>query len=448
MHGQTASWQFSAPAIEEIFSLPHQLACMTRFEWALIAALEANGVVPGGSAGVVEPLLDAGFADAHAIRAESERAGNIAIPFVRALTAAVRERDEAVARFVHFGATSQDVLDTALALQMREALGLLQTELAKLGTSLEALARAHRETILAGRSWLQAGPPVTLGLKAASWLNAIRRHRERLASVAPRALTLQFGGAVGTLASLGDQGTAVSAVLAKKLGLREPAMPWHTQRDNLVEVATILGLLVGTLGKMGRDISLLMQTEVGEVAEPRAAGRGGSSTMPHKHNPIASAVMLAAAMRVPALVATLLGAMVQEHERGLGGWQAEWETMPEIFRLTAASLARAIELADGLEVDPDRMRSNFQANLGLGLSEAVVAALAPAMGRDEAHRILERATGEALAQKKHLREILAATPEVRVHLTESNFDRLFDPRNYLGSTGQFIDRALGNGGPA
>ena len=447
MHGQTTPSQFSTPAMDAIFSLSHQLACMTRFEWALLAALEANGILQGGSAKALEPLVEAEFVDVDAILAESLQAGNIAIPFVRAFTTAVRERDEMVARFVHFGATSQDVLDTALVLQIGEALALFESELAQLGASLERLVRAHGQTILNGRSWLQAGPPVTLGLKIASWLNAIRRHRERLASAAPRVLVLQFGGAVGTLASLGDRGAAVSAGLAEKLGLREPAMPWHTQRDNLGEVGTALGLLVGTLGKMGRDISLLMQTEVGEVAEPHAPGRGGSSTMPHKRNPVASAVLLAAAIRVPALVATLLQSMVQEHERGLGGWQAEWEALPEIFRLTSASLARAIELADGLEVNPDRMQFNLQANLGLGLSEAVVAALAAPIGRDEAHRILERAAQQAMAQNRPLREILTAMPEVCAYLTESDFDRLFNPQNYLGSTRRFIERVLGEGSP-
>jgi 3-carboxy-cis,cis-muconate cycloisomerase len=444
MRVQRASSQFSTPAMDAIFCMSHQLACMARFEWALIGALEVNGIAPSDAASTLEPFLDAKFADADAILEQSRQSGNIAIPFVRALTTAVRDRNEAAAHFVHFGATSQDVLDTALVLQMREALAIIQADLIKLEAALEALVRAHRETILSGRSWLQAGPPITLGLKIAGWISPLRRHRDRIESAAARALVLQFGGAVGTLASLADKGSAVSSALSKKLELREPAMPWHTQRDNLVEVAASLGLLVGTLGKMAKDVSLLMQSEIGEIAEPAAQGRGGSSTMPHKHNPVASAVMLAAATRVPALVAALLQSMVQEHERGLGGWQAEWETLPEIFRLAAASLLHAVELAEGLEVNADRMQANLDATQGLTLSEAITTALVPSLGRLEAHQLLEGATRQAVAQKKHLREVLRTMPEIRAHLTDADLDRLFAPRNYLGSTSQFIERAMGD----
>ncbi|HEY6489230.1 MAG: 3-carboxy-cis,cis-muconate cycloisomerase [Terracidiphilus sp.] len=442
MNTPKPSSQFSTPAMDALFSLPHQLACMTRFEAALLAALEANGIAPAGSAQAVNPLLDAHFADPEALIAESHRAGNIAIPFVRALTDAVQTRSEPVARFVHLGATSQDVLDTALVLQMRDALSLLRADFMKLDAALEKLVRTHAGTILSGRSWLQASPPVTLGLKLASVLAALRRHQDRLDAASSRAIVLQFGGAVGTLASLAEKGPAVSAVLAAKLALPEPAIPWHTQRDNLVELASTLALLTGTLGKFGKDIALLMQTEVAEVAEPTAEGRGGSSTMPHKHNPIASAVLLAAATRVPSLVATLLHAMLQEHERGLGTWQAEWETVPEIFRLTAASLASAVEIAEGLEVDAARMCANLEATQGLTLSEGVVAELSASIGRLPAHQLLERATRQAIFEKKHLRDVLQTMPEIRAHLTDQDLDRLFDPRNSLGSASHFIQRVL------
>lgn len=444
MQTPTASSQFSTPALDAIFSLPHQLACMARFEAALLAALEANGIAPAGSARTLDPFLDAHFADPEAILTDSHRAGNIVIPFVRALTAAVHARDESAARFIHLGATSQDVLDTALVLQMRDALALLRADLAKLDAALETLVRTHAETILSGRSWLQAGPPVTLGLKFAGLLAALRRHQARFEASSGRALVLQFGGAVGTLASLGAKGRAVSTALAKKLALPEPTLPWHTQRDNLVELASTLALLIGTLGKFGKDIALLMQTEVAEVAEPVSEGRGGSSTMPHKRNPVASAVLLASATRAPSLVATLLHAMVQEHERGLGTWQAEWETLPEIFRLTAASLASALEIAEGLEVDAARMRANLEATQGLTLSEAVTTALAASIGRLPAHQLLERATRQAIAEKKHLREILQAMPEIRAHFSHADLDRLFDPRNSLGGTQHFIARVLEN----
>jgi 3-carboxy-cis,cis-muconate cycloisomerase len=282
-----------------------------------------------------------------------------------------------------------------------------------------------------------------LGLKIAGLLAALRRHQERLETAGTRAVVLQFGGAVGTLAALGDKGTAVSAVLAQKLELAEPLLPWHTQRDNLVELATCLGLLVGTLGKMARDVSLLMQAEVGEVFEPAVEGRGGSSTMPHKRNPVASAAILAIATRVPALVSTLLHAMIQEHERGLGGWQAEWETFPEIFCLAAAAISRANEIADSLEVDRDRMKANIEATNGLVLTEAVSVALAEFVGRAQAHELMEHAAKKAIQSKKRLREVLLEMPEIRKHLTDSEVDRLLDAQNYLGSTQEFIERVIG-----
>jgi 3-carboxy-cis,cis-muconate cycloisomerase len=443
MYAQTLNSQFSTPAMDEVFSVSRQMECMTRFEWALLFSLEANGIASSGAASAMEPLLDAKSVDPLSLAEEERLAGNLAIPFVRALTGAVRLHDEEAARYVHLGATSQDVLDTALVLQMRDALALIRSDLQRLEGSLAQLTREHAGTILSGRTWLQDGPPVTLGLKIAGLLAALRRHQERLEAAGTRAIVLQFGGAVGTLAALGDKGTAVSAVLAQKLGLAEPLLPWHTQRDNLAELATCLGLLVGTLGKMARDVSLLMQTEVGEVFEPAAEGRGGSSTMPHKRNPVASAAILAIATRVPALVSTLLHAMIQEHERGLGGWQAEWKTLPEIFCLTAAALSRANEIADGLEVDQDRMKANLEATNGLVLTEAVSVALAEFVGRAQAHELMERAAKKAIQSKKHLRAVLLEMPEIRQHLSDSEVDHLLDPKNYLGSAQEFIERVLG-----
>ncbi len=447
MHAQTSSSQFSTPAMDEVFSLSRQLEYMTRFEWALLFSLEANGIASSGAASAMEPLLGAKFVDPFSLVEEERLAGNLAIPFVRALTGAVRLHDEEAARYVHLGATSQDVLDTALVLQMHDGLALIRSDLQKLEGSLAHLAREHAGTILSGRTWLQDGPPVTLGLKIAGLLAALRRHQERLETAGTRAVVLQFGGAVGTLAALGDKGTAVSAVLAQKLELAEPLLPWHTQRDNLVEIATCLGLLVGTLGKMARDVSLLMQTEVGEVSEPAAEGRGVSSTMPHKRNPVASAAILAVAARVPALVSTLLHAMIQEHERGLGGWQAEWETLPEIFRLAAAAISRANEIADGLEVDRDRMKANLEATNGLVLTEAVSVALAEFVGRAQAHDLMEHAAKKAIQSKRRLREVLLEMPEIRKHLTDSGVDRLLDAQNYLGSTQEFIERVIGGADP-
>jgi 3-carboxy-cis,cis-muconate cycloisomerase len=435
---------FTSPAMDRVFSRTNQLRQMVRFEWALNAALELAGIARAGAATALESLLTAEFVDVPELYEQARKAGNLAIPFVHQLTAAVRSRDEEAARTIHLGATSQDVLDTALVLQMDEGLKLIDASLRELDEHLARLARMHAGAVLTGRTWLQAGPPITLGLKIAGWLAALRRHRRRLESIRERALVLQFGGAVGTLAALGDKGLAVSAALAQKLNLREPELPWHTHRDNLVEVATVLGILVGTLGKVARDVSLLMQTEVAEVFEPAEEGRGGSSTMPNKRNPVASAIVLSAAIRVPGLVAALLTAMVQEHERGLGNWQAEWDTLPEIFRLTAAALDRTLDIARGMRVDPEKMAANLKESRGLPLAEAVSVALAAHIGRERAHDLVQRASRRAVAEGRHLREILGEDAEIREFLNGSDIERLMDPGNYLGSASRFIARVVGD----
>ncbi len=433
---------FSTPEMTAIFSPAAQLRAMMRFEWALSSALEKAGLAEPGSGSALEDLLNAQFVDIDALTREAIDAGNIAIPFVRQLTAAVKPLNESASRTVHLGATSQDVLDTALVLQMREALREIGAGIDRLSDALTSQMRTHAGTIMLGRTWLQPGPPTTLGLKLGGTLAALRRHRARIDAAAERALALQFGGAVGTLASLGSSAAQVSTELARILELREPDIPWHTQRDNLVEVAQVLALFVGSLGKFAKDVALLMQAEVGEVFEPLEEGRGGSSTMPHKHNPVACTSVLAAAARVPALVSTLLAAMPQEHERGLGLWQAEWETIPEVFCLAAAALRRSIEIAEGLEVDAARMRKNFDAMQGLTLSEAVSSALARKAGRATAHELLRKATSEAMATEQPLESVLKGMPEVTSHLSLDDIQRLLRPEEYLGSAQRFIDRVL------
>jgi 3-carboxy-cis,cis-muconate cycloisomerase len=303
--------------------------------------------------------------------------------------------------------------------------------------------REHRHTVLMGRTWLQAGPPTTLGLKLAGSLAALRRDRDRIHAAAARTLVVEFGGAVGTLGALGATGGAISAELARILLLKEPLLPWHTHRDNLVEMVQVLAILTGTLAKFARDIALLMQSEVGEAAEAQSEGRGSSSTMPNKHNPVACAAVIATNARMPGLASTMLHAMSQEHERGLGLWQAEWDTVPEAFRLTAAALAYSTEIAQGLQVDAVRMMSNLNSLLGLPLSEAVNAALAPKVGRATAHDLLRTAAERAAAEKRTLADILKQLPQVTAHLTEVEIDRLLDPRAYLGSAQRFISRVLG-----
>lgn len=444
MSNDLNSFLFSTPEMTRVFSAERKLRAMMRFEWALTCALEECGLAEAGSGTVLEPLLAADFVDLEAIEREAAQAGNIAIPFVLQLTAAVNSRDEAAARSVHLGATSQDVLDSALVLQMRDGLALAEEAIARLDSALMQQVRTHCDTLMMGRTWLQPGPPVTLGLKLAGTLAALRRDRKRILAAKERALVLQFGGAVGTLAALGSAGESVSVELARLLELREPELPWHTQRDNLVEMVQVLAILTGTLAKFARDVALLMQAEVAEVSEGNSGERGGSSTMPHKHNPIACAAVIGLHARMPGFVATMLHAMPQEHERGLGLWQAEWETVPEVFRLASAALAYSIDIVEGLQINPNRMKANLDAALGLPMSEAVSVALTTKIGRVAAHALLRDATSLAWKENRQLADVLKQSAEVTAHLSDAEIGRLLDPGNYLGSAQRFIARILGD----
>jgi 3-carboxy-cis,cis-muconate cycloisomerase len=371
-----------------------------------------------------------------------QSAGNLAIPLVAALTRNVGDVDAQAKGFVHYGATSQDAIDTGLVLQLRDALVLIDADLVGLTQALARQARKHAGTLMPGRTWLQHALPITLGVKLAAFVSALDRHRDRLERARHEDLVLQFGGAAGTLAALGSQGLAVSEALAEELGLDVPDMPWHTQRDRLSDIASILGMLVATLGKLGRDVALLAQTEVAEATEPAAPGRGGSSTMPQKRNPVGASVAVAASVRVPGLVSTMLMASVQEHERGLGNWPAEWETLPEIVMLAAGALAAMLDVAQGLEVDVERMRGNLGLTNGLIYAEAVQMALAPTIGRDAAHALVARACRRALSENGHLRDILVSEPDVVQHLGRERIDALFDPGCCLGEGSALIERAL------
>jgi len=289
---------------------------------------------------------------------------------------------------------------------------------------------------------MQHALPTTFGVKVAGWLDAMNRHRERFAETRKRVLVLQFGGAVGTLAALRDKGLQVAEALAQELHLELPGAPWHTQRDRVAEAATTLGLCTGSLSKMARDISLHMQTEIAELFEPAGEGRGGSSTMPHKRNPVSSAIVLAAATRVPGLVSTMLIAMAQEDERGLGNWHAEWETLPEIFRLTGGALHQMAAMIPHLEVDAPRMRRNLEATHGLIFAEAVTMALATRMDKSSARKLLDAASQEARKSGKHLREVLAQDRAVTKVLNPADLDRLFAPENYLGAAEAWVDRVI------
>jgi 3-carboxy-cis,cis-muconate cycloisomerase len=439
---QLLDWLFTTPGMRANFSDRGRLQGMLDIEAALARAEARVGIVPHAAVTAIASRCRAELFGIEALAEGTALAGNPAIPLVKALTALVAAQDQEAARYVHYGATSQDVMDTGLVLQLRAALDLLDADLERLATALARLAGGHRVLPLAGRTWLQQALPITFGLKAAGWLSAVERHRERLQELRMRLLVVQFGGAAGTLAALGERGLEVAAALAEELGLALPDLPWHAERDRVAEVATTLGLLTGTLGKMARDVSLLMQTEVGEAFEPAAQGRGGSSTMPHKRNPVSAAVVLAAATKVPGLVSVMLAAMVQEHERGLGGWHAEWETLPEICLLTAGALAQMAQVIEGLELDPARMRANLDATRGLILAEAVAMALGQHIGRPAAHEVVEQASHRAVAQGQHLCEVLAEDPRVQPYLSTEELEHLFDPGAYLGVAGQLVDRVL------
>ena len=433
---------FAGETMRVVFADRSRLQAMLDFEAALAVAEAAVGVIPRDAAAIVAKHCRAEAFDMAALGVATALAGNPAIPLVKALTARVALDDAAAARYVHWGSTSQDVIDTGLMLQLRSALTVIQGDVDRLIAALAQQTALHRTTPLVGRTLLQHALPITFGLKLAGWLDAMLRHRARLAALPECVLALQFGGASGTLAALGDKGIAVGAALAVELDLPQPNLPWHSHRDRLVEVATTLGLLVGTLGKIGRDIVLSMQTEVAEIFEPAGVGKGGSSALPHKRNPVGSVVSQAAAIRVPGLVATMLAAMMQEHERAAGGWHAEWEVLPEILTLASGALVHTLTMVDGLEIDTVRMRRNLDATHGLIMAEAATAALGRHIGRSDAYALVEAACKRAVKEDRTLGAVLAGEPVVTAHLLPTDLDELLEPANYLGSAFAFVDRAL------
>ena len=433
---------FRGTPAADTFSDVARLEGMLEFEAALARAAAKVGQIPQHAAPVIAECCRAQLFDLRQLGSATAAAGNPAIPLVAALTQLVAQKDKASAGYVHWGATSQDVMDTGLVLQLRRGLDRFLPEARKLGDALAMLAKTHAATPMVGRTWLQHAVPVTFGLKAAGWCAAVDRARSRVKQAGDRACVLQFGGAAGSLASVGDAGPAMSAALAADLRLREPELSWHAHRDRFVDLAAALALVAGVLGKIARDISLLAQTEVGEVSEPAGQGRGGSSTMPHKRNPVACAVMLSTAARVPHLLASLLAAMPQEQERGLGGWHAEWETLPEIFSLTWGSLNRALETIGGLDVFVERMRRNIDLTRGLVSAEAVMMALAPRLGRDVAHEIVEEASRTAARDAIHLRDVLLGMPSVAAHISRADIDKLFDYGLQVSHSKQMVERML------
>lgn len=440
-HALTAA-MFSSEGMQHVFSAESTVQRMLDFEAALARALAAEDVIPASAVGPWVRCCDAAQIDLGALAQAAQGAGNLAIPLVRQLTAQVARVDADAARYVHWGATSQDVIDTGMVLQLRDALDGITIHLAELADALASLAHRHCDTPMIGRTWLQHALPISFGLKAAGWLDAVLRHQQRLLEMRARLCVLQFGGAAGTLASLGDRGLPVAHALSRELELSLPELPWHSQRDRIAEFATVLGLLTGTLGKIARDIALMNQTEVAELSEPVAVGRGGSSTMPHKRNPVGCAAALAAAIRVPPLVATMLAAMPNEHERALGGWQAEWDTLPDIASLCAGALTQMRDVIEGLVVDTARMRANMDATQGLVMAEPVALALASHIGRAQAHEIVEAACHTSLAERRSLLQVLQSNKAVTDVLSADSLAALFDPLAYVGESAAFVERVL------
>lgn len=433
---------FGSAAMGEVFSDFARLQQMLDFEAALACAEAQCGVIPSKAAQAISSKCQAKMIDAGELSAATAASLNPAIPLVKQLTALVAKDNPEAAEFVHWGATSQDANDTGLILQVRKALDIIDSDVTALCRHLAALAQHYRSTPIAAHTLMQQAVPTTFGLKVAGWLDAMNRHRERLAQTRRRVLVLQFGGAAGTLAALQNKRLQVAGALAAELRLELPSLPWHSHRDRIAELATTLGLCTGTLGKIARDISLHMQTEIAEVFEPAGPGRGGSSAMPHKRNPVSCGIVLSAATRIPGLVSTMLSAMVQEDERGLGNWQAEWETLPEIFRLTGGALKQMVAIIPHLEVDAVRMKRNLEVTSGLIFAEAVTAALAPKIGKAAARELVETASRKAADLRKNLREILAQDRTVIEHLTIEDLDNLFMPVNYLGAAEEFVDRVI------
>jgi 3-carboxy-cis,cis-muconate cycloisomerase len=434
----------SSAAMRAILDDRARLQRMLDFEVALARAEAAIGVIPALASDQIANAAKAERYDVKALGEEAVASGNIAIPLIKALTAEVAKADASAAGYVHWGATSQDVLDTALVLELKAAIDALITDLNKAIDGFTNLTGRHRRTAAVGRTWTQHALPMPFGLKLAGYAAALARSRERLRRLRREALVLQFCGAVGTLAALNDRGLDVAERLAALLDLPLPEAPWHSHRDRLAEVASAFAILTGTCGKIARDVSLLMQTDVAEAFEPAAPGRGGSSTMPHKRNPTAAATALAAATIAPNLLATIMAAQVQEHERALGGWQAEWPTFPALALVTSGALNAIVDIAHGLEVDSERMRVNLAQTRGLIMAEAVAFALGAKLGKPEAHRIVAEASRKAIAAKRNLQDVLAEDDQVTLSLSVGELAKLFEPMGYQGSAQTFIDRIVGS----
>jgi 3-carboxy-cis,cis-muconate cycloisomerase len=436
---ETAETLFSTPAMSAVFSPEAHVRFMLRFEAALARAEAQAGIMSQEAANAIVAQCNTVFFDSAAIFAEAVLAGTPAIPLVRLLTGLVEGEAQ---KFVHWGATSQDAIDTALMLQMRDGLSLLLSGLLDVCACCAALAEQHRHTPMVGRTLLQQALPLPFGLKAARWLALTARQVQALRERRAHALTVQLGGAAGTLASLGKNGLRVVELLAAELNLPAPDLPWHTERDRVAEIATSVGIVAGAIAKIAGDLLLLAQTEVGEVSEGTAPGKGGSSALPHKHNPVDAMRAAASARLAIGVVPVLLSAMAQEHERAAGAWQAEWEALPNLFCYTASAVEGVRRALAGLQIDAAHMQANLALTHGLIMAESLTMALAPSLGRVPAHRIVQAACNRAIAIGEDLHQVALHDPQIRAVLSPAELDHALDPTTYMGSADAFITRAL------
>jgi 3-carboxy-cis,cis-muconate cycloisomerase len=430
---------FSTEPMRRVFSDENRVQKYLDFEGALARAQGRLGIIPQEAADEINRHCNVAEIDFAKLKTQTERIGYPVLPVVQQLVAACRD---GLGQWCHWGATTQDITDTATVLQIREALTLIEVNLDAIAGALAALAGKYRDTPMAGRSNLQQAVPITFGYKMATMLAAFERHRQRLKELRPRVLVGEFGGAAGTLSSLHGRGLQTQAELMKELKLGQPAIAWHTVRDTIAEAGCFLGLVTGTCGKIAFDVKLMMQTEVEELYEPFFEGRGSSSTMPQKRNPISSVYITALTAVVRQQVAALLDAMVEDHERATGPWEIEWIVLPEIFCFTAGALAQTEFVLTGLQVDAKKMRANLDLTKGLIVSEAVMMGLAPYLGRQYAHDLVYDICRQVVATGRPLVDLLAENTEITKHLDHAALAKLCDPGNYLGEAGAMVDRVL------
>ena len=429
---------FGTPEMREVFSDVRLISRYAEVEIALAKAEARCGVIPAEAAEEIAKRTDVAVLDFVLLRRETDIVGYPILPLVHQMTKQCGE----AGRYVHWGATTQDIMDTAVVLQLRDGLAIIEADIAALRGILADLSKRYRDTPMAGRTHLQQALPVTFGYKTAIWLSMFDRHAERLAQLKPRVLVGQFAGAAGTLASLGDKGFKVQQALCEELGLGIPVATWHVARDGFAEAVNFLALVTGSLGKIALDIMIMASTEFGELYEPFVKGRGASSTMPQKCNPISSELMLAASKAVRQHAGLMLDAMVQDLERATGPWHAEWMAIPESFVLTAGALHQARFALAGLVVDEKAMAKNLSISRGLIVAEAVMMGLAPQIGRQEAHDVVYDACRRANEQNMTLADALAADPQVTDRIDRATIDRLTSPGNYLGLAPDMVDRVL------